>query len=76
VVEAVEGPIALNRCLVSRQACRDAPNCPLRDVLEEAQEAMARILESATIADLARHHPSAASHQPPARKPRPCPSSR
>lgn len=54
VIEAVEGPLALNRCLVSGAACDDTPRCPLRNVLREAQEAMGRILESATIADLAR----------------------
>lgn len=52
VVEAIEGPIALNQCLNGRK-CSRANLCPARSVWQKAQTAMLQILDSVRIADLA-----------------------
>jgi len=53
VVEAVEGPVRLNLCLTSGQACGRQSWCPAHLVWAEAQAAMAGVLERATISALA-----------------------
>jgi DNA-binding IscR family transcriptional regulator len=38
VIEALEGPTALNRCLLRQGECDEEESCPLHEVFEEAQE--------------------------------------
>ncbi|MBM7867787.1 Rrf2 family transcriptional regulator [Heliobacterium gestii] len=54
VIEVVEGPIAINRCLVAAGACPNQAGCPLHHVWARAQGAMLDVLANTTIADLAR----------------------
>jgi Rrf2 family protein len=53
VVEAIEGPIRLNLCLISEAACERATWCPAHAVWLEAQAAMTAVLRRATIDALA-----------------------
>jgi DNA-binding IscR family transcriptional regulator len=53
VVEAIEGPIALNLCLISGASCSRKANCPAHPIWSRAQEAMLGVLNTATVADLA-----------------------
>ena len=53
VIEAVDGPIRLNLCLVSGQGCGRMPNCPAHPVWARAQQAMMDVLTSASISELA-----------------------
>jgi Rrf2 family protein len=53
VVEAIEGPLRLNLCLTSERACSRQAWCPGQAVWTEAQKAMAGVLQSTTITDLA-----------------------
>ncbi len=53
IIEAVEGPIALNECLLGRSACNRRDGCSIAGVWERAQEGMLKVLEEATIAELA-----------------------
>jgi Rrf2 family protein len=53
VIEAIEGPISLNLCLVSGASCKRKSFCPAHPVWVSAQEAMLGVLNAATIADLA-----------------------
>lgn len=50
VVEAVEGPVRLNRCLIDQEYCtkRWANRCPVHQVLE--------VIQNAVIQELARHN--------------------
>lgn len=52
VIEAVEGPISLNLCLVSGATCKRKSFCPAHSVWANAQEAMLGVLSTATVADL------------------------
>jgi len=54
VIEALEGPIAINRCLVREGECEEEKGCSLHDVLEEAQERFVEVLDRTTVEDLAR----------------------
>ena len=54
VIEALEGPIALNRCLLRQGECDEEESCPLHEVFEEAQEKFLEVLDRTTIEDLAR----------------------
>jgi Rrf2 family protein len=53
VIEAIEGPISLNLCLVSGASCKRKSFCPAHPVWASAQEAMMGVLNAAIIADLA-----------------------
>ena len=58
VIEALEGPIAINRCLLRKGECGEEQGCPLYEVLEEAQEGLLKVLERTTIEDLAKRIPN------------------
>jgi Rrf2 family protein len=53
VIEAIDGPICLNVCLVSGASCSRKPYCPAHPIWAKAQEAMLEVLNKATVAELA-----------------------
>jgi len=53
-IEAVEGPINLNVCLIRPGECHRDTTCPVHPVWREAQEKLLEVLEAKTMADLAR----------------------
>jgi Rrf2 family transcriptional regulator, iron-sulfur cluster assembly transcription factor len=58
VIEALEGPIAIHRCLLRKGECGEEEGCPLYDVLEEAQEGLLKVLERTTLEDLVKRIPN------------------
>lgn len=52
VVEALEGPVYLNICLMNAEECRRQPQCPLHIVWERAQRKLLDELDAVTLADL------------------------
>ncbi len=52
VIELIEGPIAIVKCMTEEFGCAREGACPIRPVWEEAQEAFVGVLEKRTIADL------------------------
>ena len=52
VIELIEGPIAINPCLVKGAYCERQSGCPLKAVWARAQRQMLLVLEGTTIADL------------------------
>jgi Rrf2 family iron-sulfur cluster assembly transcriptional regulator len=52
VIELMEGPIALTKCLVSEGTCSNEKNCVLRGLWAKAQARMLEVLDGTTIADL------------------------
>lgn len=67
VVEAVDGPIFLNVCLISGKACHRRAKCPAHPVWAQAQMAMLAVLSAAIIADMAAQTTSARSSRAPTR---------
>lgn len=53
VIEAVEGPIALNRCLIEPGTCPRDRFCPVYPVWRRIQTLLLRELEAVTMAELA-----------------------
>jgi Rrf2 family protein len=53
VIEAIEEPIMLNRCLRDGDECSRASFCPVHPVWDRIQQSMIERLESTTFADLA-----------------------
>jgi Rrf2 family protein len=53
VIEAIDGPITLNLCLVNGESCSRKSWCPAHPVWARAQQAMLQVLDTAMIADLA-----------------------
>jgi Rrf2 family iron-sulfur cluster assembly transcriptional regulator len=54
VIEALEGPIALNRCLIREGECDEESVCTLYPVWKEAQQRLLEILDRTTMEDLAK----------------------
>jgi len=54
VVEAVEGPILPNRCLVGAGTCERDATCPVHPVWERVRQEIVAILDGVTLAELAR----------------------
>jgi len=54
VVEAIEGPIYLNRCLINEDLCskQGPPCCKIHQALAEIQQRLSNEFESYTFADL------------------------
>ena len=53
VIEALEGPIRLNRCLTEPDACPQNGSCPVHDIWAKAQREMVHPLNYTTFDDLA-----------------------
>ncbi|MGA3018458.1 MAG: Rrf2 family transcriptional regulator [Bryobacteraceae bacterium] len=53
IVEAIEGRIRLNVCLISEHSCTRQAWCPAHDVWADAQAALVAVLQKATIGELA-----------------------
>jgi len=54
VIEAIQGPIELNRCLLNVDACPRQPDCPVSKRLAELQKHIRRYLDSVTLDKLIR----------------------
>lgn len=52
LLEAEEGPLNLNHCLIEKGLCERDPSCTVHQLWGEAQEAMMNVLRSRSIADL------------------------
>ncbi len=53
VIEKIDGPIGITRCLFSDAPCQDKTHCSLRGVWAKAQNNMLSVLEGVSIKDLA-----------------------
>jgi Rrf2 family protein len=52
VVETIQGPLLLNRCLLSESACPRKDACPVRGKIGELQAQMKEYLGGVTLAEL------------------------
>ena len=58
VIEVLEGPVAINRCLLHKGECDEESGCSLREVWEEAQHHMLEVLDRTTLEDLVKRIPN------------------
>lgn len=54
IIEAIEGPIALNRCLAPWEGCERVDTCSVYPVLAKAQAELIATLDATTLSDLVR----------------------
>lgn len=62
VIEAAEGKMFLNKCLMGPECCTRTSWCAMRDVWREAQDAMKSILSKKSLAEIASLNTSARAH--------------
>jgi DNA-binding IscR family transcriptional regulator len=53
IIEAIDGKICLNTCLIAGKSCNRKHSCPAHPIWADAQRAMLKVLGAATIANLA-----------------------
>ena len=53
VIETIDGPIGITRCLFSNTPCQNKTQCSLRGVWAKAQNNMLSVLDEVSIKDLA-----------------------
>ncbi|MFO7952412.1 MAG: Rrf2 family transcriptional regulator [Bacillota bacterium] len=58
VIEKVDGPVAITRCLLYDTPCQNKAFCSLRKVWSKAQVSMLSVLEEVSIKDLANEEPA------------------
>lgn len=58
VIEAIQGPLRLNRCLLGDGACERQDGCPIRARIGRLQEQMDEYLGAVTLAELAQNRPA------------------
>ena len=56
VIEAVEGPVSLTRCLDEDAGCEHASGCALCGLFAEAQDRVKEVFSGTTVAQLAGRH--------------------
>jgi Rrf2 family protein len=56
IIEAIEGPISLQRCLDDDLGCEHSGGCALCSLLTEAQERVKEVFGRTTLADLTGRH--------------------
>jgi len=52
VIEVIQGPLSLSKCLLGRDSCCKGKTCSIRNKLGELQVKMAEFLNGTTLADL------------------------
>jgi len=60
IVQAIDGPIYINRCLFDHDDCTMEEYCPIRPVFQNAQDAMRKVLDDSSLADLVARKEAAA----------------
>jgi Rrf2 family protein len=58
ILEAVEGPLFLSRCLSQEDECQRKSTCPIRPVWTRTQEEILNLWEKTSLEELARPDPS------------------
>jgi len=53
IIEKVEGPIYLNKCLIRQGECSRDGICPAHEVWQEAQRKLLEVLEGTTLQEMA-----------------------
>jgi Rrf2 family iron-sulfur cluster assembly transcriptional regulator len=67
VIEAIDGAIHLNVCLISGKSCCRKATCPAHPVWAQAQQAMLEVLANASIATMAAKASFAQTNHAPGR---------
>jgi len=56
IIEAIQEPLCLNRCIISHFKCPNKRKCLIRPKLEELQDYIGNYLKNLTLADIVKSH--------------------
>lgn len=56
IVEAIDGPLALNKCLIDGFDCRRERYCPVHEIWEEAQKELKKVLSKKTLKNIVEEY--------------------
>jgi Rrf2 family protein len=60
VIEALDGPVRLNRCVIEPSACPRESHCPVHHIWASAQKELTELLGETTFDELVRSRPEVA----------------
>ena len=52
IIEVMQGPVVMNRCLLGKDGCPHAPKCPLKNSWIDVEEKLAAYFDGITLKDL------------------------
>lgn len=52
IVQAIQGPLSINRCLFEKKICPKQPDCPISKKLAELQDSVESFLNNTALGDL------------------------
>ena len=55
VIDAIQGPVGLNRCLLDKNVCTRQRTCPVRPKLRQLQQYVSAYLSKITLQDVCRN---------------------
>jgi Rrf2 family protein len=55
IIETIQGPLSLSRCLLGDNVCPKQDRCPITSKLKELQKNMSDYLQSVTLGEMLRH---------------------
>lgn len=55
IIDAIQGPLSLSRCLLGENVCKKQNNCPITVKLTKLQKNIGDYLQSITLDDLLQH---------------------
>jgi Rrf2 family protein len=58
VIEAIDGPVTLNRCVHNPDACEMSSSCPIHPIFVDTQQMLVDMLQRTTFADVTNHKQS------------------
>jgi Rrf2 family protein len=58
IIEAIEGPIALNRCTATPVQCNEMEQCSIHPVWQQAQDYLVELLKATSLEDLSNKAPN------------------
>ncbi len=65
IIEAIDGKIALQRCLGEVPECERMEGCALCSLFEQAQDRLKEVFGQTTLSELAKRHDAMGSHRGP-----------
>jgi Rrf2 family protein len=58
VIEAIDGPVTLNRCVHNPDVCEMSSSCPIHTIFVDTQQTLVNMLQRTTFADVTNHKQS------------------
>lgn len=64
IIEAIQGPYSLAKCLKYPRECDKSETCPVRDILKQAESKLMAVFEEYTVGAMMRRQELPRAHKP------------